>query len=131
RKSLRMRNLLKLLAEFLPHVFEFSRVAGPLGPACGNGLKDELHIRGLALILEQLGIFIVLNAVTDGLQTNSRSRFAGRNRARWVKKNPVAGSGDAWTASVGVQIVPTIDGVSRGPTIGAIVKNARGALHPV
>jgi len=84
-------------------------------------LKDELHVRGLPLILEHLGVLVVLNAVADRLV----SEFP--EQVHWTKSGPVGKEKsrrqvcDAGTASVVFQIVPTIDGVSSGPTVGAVV----------
>src|SRR5260370_11695138 len=129
--SLRVRKLVKLLPEFLPDVFNLAGVVGPLGPACGDRLQNEIHVGGLPLLFKQLRVFEVLNSVADGFQAYSRGRFSGGNRARRIKENPITWPCDAGTASVGVQIVPTADGVSGGPPVSAVVKNAAGALGPV
>src|SRR5580704_7203196 len=114
-----MCKLLELLPEFLPDTFQVARVVAPLGPARGNRLKNELHVRGLPLILEHLRVFVVLNAIADGLQPYPRGRFAGRNRTRRVKENPVARPAQAAAASGRVHVVPAADAVAGGPAVGA------------
>src|ERR1700686_582257 len=126
-----MCKLLELLPEFLPDTFQVARIVAPLGPTRGNRLKNELYVGGLPLILEHLRVFVVLNAIADSLQPYPRGRFAGRNRTRRVKENPIAWPADAWATSGRVYIVPTADGVAGGPAVGAIIKNPGGSLRPV
>src|SRR6202035_1482996 len=131
KKSLGMRKLLELLPEFLPDTLQVAGVVAPLGPTRGNRLKNEVHVRGLALIFEQLRVFVVLDAVADGLQAYARCRFTGRDRTRRGKENPIAWPAETAAAGIRIQIVPAPDGVSGGPPVGAVVKNPRGALGPV
>src|SRR5580704_15565733 len=126
-----MCKLLELLPEFLPDTFQVARVVAPLCPARGNRLKNELHVGGLPLILEHLRVFVVLNAIADGLQPYPRGGFAGCNRTRRVKEDSIARPADAWTTSGRIQTSPTADAVAGSPTVGAIIKNPGGTLGPV
>ena len=119
------------LAQLLPSTFQSVRVVGPVGPACGNWLEDGIHKRQLRQVLENLGVLVVLNAVTDGLETDPWSRLGRSDGARRIEEDAVAGSSEAPAASGGIDIVPTADGVSGGPAVGAIIEDAGGALGPV
>ena len=70
-----MRKLLELLPEFLPDTFKVAGFVAPLGPTRRNWLENKLDVRGLALILEQLCVFVVLNAIPDCFQPYPRGRF--------------------------------------------------------
>src|SRR5260370_39355744 len=109
-----MRKLLELLPEFLPDTFKVAGFVAPLGPARGNWLENKLDVRGLALIFEQLRVFVVLNAIGDGFQPYPRRRLGCTNWYRTIKKNPVARSRHTGTTSVRMQVDPTSDGLAPG-----------------
>src|SRR6266478_1544868 len=103
----------------------------PVSPTQGNGLEDGIDKGDLRQVLENLGIFVVLHAIPDGLQTDPRSRLSRGDGSRRIEEDAVAGSAEAAAASGGIDIVPTADGVSVSPAVGAVVEDAGGALRPV
>src|SRR5260370_33856935 len=103
----------------------------PVDPGCGYRLDDRVKRAHLPQVLENLSVLVVLNAVADGLQTNPRSRLGGGDGAWGIDEDAVAGSAEATAASGGIDIVPTADGVSVGPAVGAVIEDAGGALGPV
>src|SRR5258708_20520228 len=122
---------MKLLAQLQPGTFQSAWVVSPIGPARGNRQNDWMQEGEVAEVLENLGVFVVLDAVPNGLQTNPGSGLRGSDRARRIEEDAVARSAHAAAASGGVHVVPTADGVSGGPSVGAIVKNSRWRLRPV
>ena len=122
---------MELLAQLQPGTFQSAWVVSPIGPARGNRQNDWIQEGELPEVLENLGIFVVLDAVANGLQTNPGSGLRGSDRTRRVEEDAVARSAHAAAASGGIDIVPTADGVSGGPAVGAVVKDAGGALRPV
>jgi len=62
-------------------------------------------------VLENLRVFVVLNAVTDGLETYPWSGLAGGDRTRRIEEYSVAGSSEAVAASCSIHIVPTADSI--------------------
>ncbi len=103
----------------------------PVAPARGNRQEDWIQEGNLPQVLEDLGVFVVLNAVTNGLQTNPGSRLRGGDRTRRIEEDSVARPPEAATAGGRIHIVPTADGVTGGPSVGAIVKDAGRSLCPV
>src|SRR5258708_15186854 len=98
----------------------------PVSPAIGDRLDHGVHEGDLSQVLQDLRVFEVLNAITNGLQSYPRSRLRGRDGTRRIEEDSVTRSAEATTASGGIHIVPAADGVSGGPTIGAVVKDAGG-----
>src|SRR6266699_383391 len=131
RIRLLWRKLTELSPQLQPCIFERTWVVAPVAPTRGNRLEDGVHESYLPQVLENLGVFVVLNAVSNGLQTDPRSRLGRSDRTRRIEEDSVARSAQAAAASGGVDIVPTADGVPGGPSVGAIVKDARRALRPV
>src|SRR6266851_7608104 len=103
----------------------------PVGPTHCDRLEHGVHKGALPQILQDLRVFVVLNAVPNGLQTNPGSGLRGSDRTRRIEEDAVARSAHAAAASGGIDIVPTAAGVSGGPSVGAIVKNSRRSLRPV
>src|SRR5260370_38915603 len=103
----------------------------PVGPTRSDWQDHRVHKGALSQVLEDPGVFVVLNAVPDGLQTNPGSRLSGDDRTRWIEENSVARSAQATTASGRIHVVPTANGVPGGPSVGAVVKKAGGALGPI
>src|SRR6266702_6496292 len=122
---------MELLAQLQPCTFQSAWVVSPIGPARGTRQNDWIQDGELPEVLENLGVFVVLDAVPNGLQTNPGSGLRGSDRARRIEEDAVARSAHAAAASGGIDIIPTADGVSGGPSVGAIVKDARRALRPV
>src|SRR5260370_19721280 len=119
-KTIRLwSKLVEQLAQLQPCTFQSVRVVAPVAPARGNWLEDGIHKGDLRQVLENLGVFVVLNAVPDGFQTDPRSGLRGSDRTRRIEEDAVARSAHAAAASGGVHIVPTADGVPRGPAIGS------------
>src|SRR6266704_2059630 len=102
-----------------------------VAPARGNRLEDRIHEGDLGQVLENLSVFVVLNAVPNGLQTDPGSGLGRGDRTRRIEEDAVARSAHAAAASGGVHIVPTADSVAGGPSVGAVVKDARRALRPI
>lgn len=67
---------MKLLPQLLPRIFKRGGVVSPVRKACGDGHDDGVQERHLPEVLENLGVFIILNAVTDVLQPYAGRRFA-------------------------------------------------------
>src|SRR5258708_4146841 len=122
---------MKLLPQLQACSFERVGVVTPVAPARSNGHDDGVHQGDLPQVLENLRVLVILDAVANGLQTNSRSRFGGSDRTRRIEEDSIARSSEPATARSGIHIVPTADGVSGGPAIGAIVKNPRCPLRPI
>src|SRR5258708_1868878 len=120
-----------LLAPFQPGTFQNAWGVSPNGPAPGNQQNDWIQEGELPEVLENQGVFVVLDTVPNGLQTNPGSGLRGSDRTRRIEEDAVARSAHAAAASGGVHVVPTADGVSGGPSVGAIVKDARRSLRPV
>ncbi len=57
------------LAQLQACTFQGVRVMTPVAPARGNRLEDRIHEGDLGQVLENLSVFVVLNAVPNGLQT--------------------------------------------------------------
>src|SRR5258708_709718 len=122
---------MKLLAQLQPGTFRSAWVVSPIGPARGNRQNDWIQEGELPEVLENLGVFVVLDAVPNGLQTNPGSGLRGSDRTRRIEKDSVARSAHAAAASGGIDIVPTADSVAGSPAIGAVVKDSRRSLRPV
>src|ERR1700752_102264 len=119
------------LPELLPRTFQGVRVVIPVAPACGNRLEGRSHGRNLPKDFEHLGVLVILNAITDGLQTDPRSGLARGDRSWRIQEDSIARSAQAAAASRDVHVVPTADGVPGSPPVRAIVENPRCALRPV
>src|SRR6266850_3797917 len=122
---------MQLLPQLQPRGFQGVRVVTPVGPARSDRLDDGVRKVLLPQVLENLSVFVVLNAVTNGLQTDPRSGLRRGDRTRGIEKYSVARSSQATTASGCVHIVPTADGVPGGPPVGAVAEDARRSLRPV
>src|SRR5216684_4927383 len=101
--------LVEELAQLQACSFQGVGVVTPVAPARGNGLEDGIHKGDLRQVLENLRIFVVLNAVANGLQADPRSRLGRGNRTRRIKEDAVARSAEPSAASGGIHIVPTAD----------------------
>src|SRR5260370_39641815 len=111
-KTIRLwSKLVQQFAQLLPCTFQSVRVVAPVAPARGNWLEDGIHKGNLRQVLENLGVFVVLNAVSNGLQTDPRSRLGRSDRTRRIEEDAVARSPRAAAPSVGVHNVPTADSV--------------------
>src|SRR5260370_41137127 len=108
---------MKLLAQLQPRIFQSGRVMTPVGPARGNGHGDRIQEGNLPQVLENLRVFVVWNAHTDGLQTYPRSGRGGRDWSLRIEEDSVTWSAQAAAASGGIPIVPTADGVPRSPSV--------------
>src|SRR6266403_4925054 len=120
-----------LLPHLQPCSFQGGRVVTPVGPASSDRHDDGVRKVLLPQVLENLSVFVVLNAVTNGLQTDPRSGLRRGDRTRGIEKYSVARSSQAAAASRSIHIVPTADGVPGGPSVGAVVEDARCSLRPV
>jgi len=68
RKSQELRGeLVEQLAQLKPCTFESIGIVTPVAPVGGNRLDDRVQEGDLAHVLENLSVFVVLNAITDGL----------------------------------------------------------------
>ena len=122
---------MELLPQLEPCAFQHVRVVIPVAPARGNWHDDGVRKGPLPQVLENLGVFVVLNAVTNGLQTDPGSGLRRSDRSWRIKENAITRSSQAAATSGGIHIVPTADGVAGGPAVGAIVKNSRRSLRPI
>src|SRR5882757_9988797 len=103
----------------------------PVGPACCDRENGGVQDGELCQVLEHVGVFVILNAVADSLQADARSGFGRTDRSRRINEYAVAWSAQPAAARGGVHVVPTADGISRGPTVSAIVEKTRCALGEV
>src|SRR5437879_6021461 len=117
--------------QLYPCILQGVWVVTPAGPVGRYWWKNGVHQEDLSQILKNLGVFVVLNAVADGLQTDPRSRFRGSDGSRRIEENSVAWSAHAPAATSRIHIVPTADRVPSSPAVRAIVKDAGGALRPI
>src|SRR5258707_13652157 len=122
---------MKLLPQLQPRIFQRVRIVTPAAPARSNGHDDGVHEGDLPQVLENLRVFVVLNAIADGLQPYPRSGLAGSDRTRRIEEYTVPRSSGPAAARSGIHIVPTADGVPGGPAAGAVVKNSRPAFRPL
>ncbi len=63
---------MELLAQLQPGTFQSAWVVSPIGPARGNRQNDWIQEGELPEVLENLGVFVVLDAVPNGLGSASR-----------------------------------------------------------
>src|SRR6266850_1421701 len=122
---------MELLPQLQPCSFQGVRVVIPVAPTRGDRHDDGVHEWDLSQVLENLSVFVVLNAVANGLHTYPRSGLRRGDRTRGIKKYSIARSSQAAAASRSIHIVPTADGVPGGPSVGAVVEDARCSLRPV
>src|SRR6266851_2367025 len=119
------------LPQLQPGTLQRVWIVTPVGPTRGDRLQDGVHEGNLPQVLKNLGVLVVLNALTNGLQSDSGGRFSGANGARRIQEYSIARSAQASAARGGIHIVPTADGIACGPAVGAIVQNAGGSLGPI
>src|SRR5256885_8374750 len=100
-KRLLRGKLMKLLPKLQASVFQGVRVVSPIRPAGGNRHDDWVQERGSSQILQDLRVFIVLNAVTDGLEAYPRSGLGGPNRSGRIEKDAVSGAAARTAAARG------------------------------
>src|SRR6267142_5874451 len=98
---------MELLPQLQPCSFQGVRVVIPVAPTRGDRHDDGVHEWDLSQVLENLNVLVVLNAVTNGLQTDPRSGLRRGDRTRGIEEDSVARSSQATTASGCVHIVPT------------------------
>src|SRR5258706_7494097 len=101
----------------------------PVAPLSGDWLQHHVQKRILLLIFEQLRIFVILNAVANGLQANSRGGLRRRDRRRRIEKNSITRPAESSAACRGVDVVPTADRIACRPAVGAIVEKIRLAMR--
>ena len=65
--------MIELLPQLRPCIFEGVVVVTPVAPARGNRLDDGVHEGDLPEVLEDLYVFIILNAITDSFESKARS----------------------------------------------------------
>src|ERR1700676_5702674 len=122
---------MKQLPQLCPRVFERLRAVIPVAAARGDWKKSGVHHADLSQVLEDLGVFVVLNAIANGLQSNPGSRLRGGDRTRRVEEDSVTRPSQAAATGGRIQIAPTADGISGSPSVRAVVKDTRGALRPI
>src|SRR5260370_13275595 len=117
RIRLLWRKLTELSPQLQPCIFERTWVVAPVAPTRGNRLEDGVHESYLPQVLENLGVFVVLNAVSNGLQTDPRSRLGRSDRTRRIEEDAVALSTHAPPASGAIDLSPTAHTLARMPAI--------------
>src|SRR4030088_3557093 len=125
------RKLVEQLPQLQPCIFQRVRVVTPVAPARGNRLDGYVQGGDLSQVLENLGVFVVLNAVTDGLKAYSGGGFGRGDRTWWIEKYSVPRSSQTAAACGRIHVVPTADAVPGAPSVGAIVKNPRRSFRPI
>src|SRR5690242_14531121 len=103
----------------------------PGGPRCGNRQNESVQEDLLPQIVKNMCVFIILNAITDGFQANTWSRFLRCDWTWRINKDAVSWPAEAPAAGGGIKIVPTSDYVSSRPAVGAVIENSSGTLGPV
>src|ERR1700716_4118935 len=103
----------------------------PVAPAGSDRHDRRVHEGDLRQVCENLRILVILNAVADGFEPDTRRGFAGGDRTWRVEKNSITRSAEPAATGDGIHIVPTADRVSCGPAIGAVIKDTRRALRPI
>ena len=63
------------LPQLQPGTFQRVRIVTPVGPTRGDRLQDGVHEGNLPQVLKNLGVLVVLNTVTNGLQSDSGGGF--------------------------------------------------------
>src|SRR5258708_16429198 len=121
---------MKVLAQLQGRIFERVWIVTSVAPTRSNGHDDGVHEGDLPQVLENLRVLVILDAITNGLQTYPRSGLAGSDRTRRIEEDSITRSSQAAAASSGIHIVPTADGVTAGRSNGAIAENSRGACRP-
>src|SRR5260370_34211715 len=122
---------MKLLAQLQPRICQSGRVMTPVGPARGNGHDDRVQEGNLPQVLENLRVFVVLNAITDGLQSYARSRLGGSDGSRRIEEDSVTWSAQAAAASGGIHIVPTAHAIARIPSAASVLKDSLAPFRPI
>src|SRR5262249_57066652 len=76
------RKLMQLLAQFLPRTLQCFWIVIPVGPTRGDGHKNRVSEFVVPELLQNLRVFVVLNAVANGFKPDSRCGFARCDRSR-------------------------------------------------
>src|SRR5215467_16408604 len=121
----------KLLSQLLADRLQSGFAVSPVSPTGSDRSDKRIQETCLPQVQKHVGIFVVLNSVTDVLQTDSWRGFAGSDRTWRIQEDSVARSSEAAAASSRVHVVPAGDGVSASPAVSAIVQDALRALRPV
>ena len=108
---------MELLPQLQSCTFQGVRVLIPVAPARGNWLDGGVHEGNLPQVVENLGVFVVLNAITDGLQSDPGSGLRGGDRTRRIEEDSIPRSAQAAPASGRIHVVPTSEGVPGGPSV--------------
>jgi len=66
---------MELLPQLQPCGFQGVRALSPVAPAPRNRLEDGVQEGDLPQVLENLGVFVVLDAIADGFESYARSRL--------------------------------------------------------
>ena len=64
---------MELLPQLQPCIFKRGGALTPVAPAPRNRLEDGVQEGDLPQVLENLGVFVVLDAIADGFESYARS----------------------------------------------------------
>src|SRR5260370_7030918 len=78
---------MKLLPQLQPRIFQRVRIVTPVAPTRSNGHDDGVHEGDLPQALENLRVLVILDAITNGLQTYPRSGLAGNDRTSRIEED--------------------------------------------
>src|SRR2546427_3793398 len=114
--------LVEELSELLARACQGVGVVTPIAPARSNGLQNRVHERNLRQVLQNLRVFVVLNAVPNRFHADPRSGLRRSDGPWWIQEDAVPRSAQAAAARRGIHIVPAADGVPRRPAVSTVVQ---------
>src|SRR5258708_20272875 len=96
-----------------------------------NRKNSDIDDAELSQVLEDLRVFVILNTVANGFQTNAWCGLGRTDRCRRIQEDSVARPAQSAAASGCVHVVPAADGVAGGPAARALVQHPRPSLPEV
>src|SRR5258705_4392793 len=95
-------------------------VAIPIGSAPRNPKNSAIHHAELSQVLEHVRVFVILNAVANGLQANAWCGLDRPDRCRRLQKESVARAAQSAAANGGVHVGTAAHSGSRTPAVSAL-----------
>src|SRR5260370_32206232 len=108
---------MKQLPQLGPNVLQEVRVVAPIAPAPRNRQNSAIHHAELSQALEHVRVFVILNTVANGLQTNAWCGLGRPDRCRRTQEDSVAPPAQSPPATGCVPAVPAAHCVSRSPAL--------------
>src|SRR6202030_1141129 len=97
----------------------------PVAPTRSDGHDRGVHEGDLPQVLENLRVFVILNAVTNGRHPNPGRPLARGDRTRGGEEDPIPRPAQPAAAGSVLHIVPRWHTVPGNSRIRAIVKDPR------